>query len=211
MFYRTRFGRVARRRRAPRAADTLGVNVTLVRYLCVILSGILAGFGGASITLATVSAFRPTIVVGQGFIAIAAVIFGNFKPQGAMLGCILFGFCNGLRVVLGSDAKISFTLFEKAVNIPIPVNIISMIPYVVTIITLVLFVGRARGRRRTESRISNRNNTYLLHATPKSLIMLVDTGSAPHSRAQTGIYIRTEGLINDGIPQFGEKIAHASG
>ena len=84
-------------------------------------------------------------IVGQGFIAIAAVIFGKFKPQGAMLGCILFGFCNGLRVVLGSDAKISFTLFEKAVNIPIPVNIISMIPYVVTIITLVLFVGRARG------------------------------------------------------------------
>ena len=146
VFYRTRFGlRLRAVGEHPRAADTLGVNVTLVRYLCVILSGILAGFGGASITLATVSAFRPTIVVGQGFIAIAAVIFGNFKPQGAMLGCILFGFCNGLRVVLGSDAKISFTLFEKAVNIPIPVNIISMIPYVVTIITLVLFVGRARG------------------------------------------------------------------
>ena len=146
VFYRTRFGlRLRAVGEHPRAADTLGVNVTLVRYLCVILSGILAGFGGASITLATVSAFRPTIVVGQGFIAIAAVIFGNFKPQGAMLGCILFGFCNGLRVVLGSDAKISFTLFEKAVNIPIPVNIISMIPYVVTIITRVLFVGRARG------------------------------------------------------------------
>ena len=114
----------------PQAADTLGVNVSLVRYICVALSGFLAGLGGASITLATVSVYRPSIVIGQGFIAIAAVIFGKFKPQGAMLGCILFGFCNGLKVVVGSSGSI-------------PVNIISMIPYVVTIIALILFVGKA--------------------------------------------------------------------
>jgi len=132
VFYRTRFGlRLRSVGEHPRAADTLGVNVALVRYLCVILSGVLAGMGGASITLATVSAFRPSIVAGQGFIAIAAVIFGKFKPQGALLGCILFGFCNGLRVVVGSNSVI-------------PVNLISMIPYVVTILTLVLFVGRAQ-------------------------------------------------------------------
>lgn len=146
VFYRTRFGlRLRAVGEHPRAADTLGVNVYRIRYICVILSGVLAGFGGASITLATVSAFRPSIVVGQGFIAIAAVIFGKFKPQGAMLGCILFGFCNGLKVVLGSNAAIAFTLFDHAIRIPISVNIISMIPYLVTIITLVLFVGRARG------------------------------------------------------------------
>ena len=132
VFYRTRFGlRLRAVGEHPRAADTLGVNVTLVRYLCVLFSGVLAGFGGASITLATVSAFRQSVVVGQGFIAIAAVIFGKFKPQGALLGCILFGFCNGLRVVVGSGSGI-------------PVNLISMIPYVVTILTLVLFVGRAQ-------------------------------------------------------------------
>ncbi|MBQ4553080.1 MAG: ABC transporter permease [Clostridia bacterium] len=132
VFYRTRFGlRLRAVGEHPRAADTLGVNVYLVRYLCVIFSGFLAGLGGASITLATVSAFRPSIVAGQGFIAIAAVIFGKFKPQGALLGCILFGFCNGLRVVVGSNSVI-------------PVNLISMIPYVVTILTLVLFVGRAQ-------------------------------------------------------------------
>lgn len=132
VFFKTRFGlRLRAVGEHPRAADTLGVNVTLVRYICVVLSGVLAGFGGASITLATVSAFRPSIVVGQGFIAIAAVIFGKFKPQGALLGCILFGFCNGLRVVVGSNSVI-------------PVNLISMIPYVVTILTLVLFVGRAQ-------------------------------------------------------------------
>ena len=132
VFFRTRFGlRLRAVGEHPQAADTLGVNVALVRYICVVLSGVLAGFGGASITLATVSAFRPSIVVGQGFIAIAAVIFGKFKPQGALIGCILFGFCNGLRVVVGSNSVI-------------PVNLISMIPYVVTILTLVLFVGRAR-------------------------------------------------------------------
>ena len=131
VFYKTRFGlRLRAVGEHPRAADTLGVNVTAVRYICVTLSGFLAGLGGASITLATVSAFRPSIVIGQGFIAIAAVIFGKFKPQGALVGCILFGFCNGLRVVVGSNSII-------------PVNIISMIPYVATILALILFVGGA--------------------------------------------------------------------
>lgn len=132
VFYRTRFGMWLRAvGEHPKAADTLGINVFKVRYICVILSGFLAGLGGASITLATVSAFRPSVVIGQGFIAIAAVIFGKFDPKGAMLGCILFGFCNGLRVILGSNSVI-------------PVNLISMIPYVATILALVLFVGKSR-------------------------------------------------------------------
>ena len=131
IFYKTRFGLHLRAvGEHPKAADTLGINVFGVRYICVILSGFLAGLGGASITLATVSAFRPSIVIGQGFIAIAAVIFGKYTPQGAMWGCILFGFCNGLRVILGSNSVI-------------PVNLISMIPYVVTVIVLVLFVGKS--------------------------------------------------------------------
>lgn len=132
IFYRTRFGlRLRAVGEHPRAADTLGINVYATRYACVILSGFLSGLGGASITLATVSAFRPSVVIGQGFIAIAAVIFGKFTPQGAMWGCILFGFCNGLRVILGSNSAI-------------PVNLISMIPYVVTVLTLVIFVGKSR-------------------------------------------------------------------
>lgn len=131
IFYKTRFGlRLRAVGEHPKAADTLGVKVVGLRYVCVMISGFLAGLGGASITLATVSAFRPSIVVGQGFIAIAAVIFGKFNPKGAMLGCILFGFCNGLRVVVGSNSII-------------PVNLISMIPYVATILALVLFVGRS--------------------------------------------------------------------
>lgn len=130
VFYRTRFGlRLRAVGEHPQAADTLGVNVHRIRYLCVVLSGVLAGFGGASLTLATVSAFRPSIVVGQGFIAMASVIFGRFRPQGAMLGCVLFGFCSGVRVIAGSTTSIS-------------VNLISMIPYVMTVLCLILFVGR---------------------------------------------------------------------
>ena len=70
-------------------------------------------------------------IVGQGFIAIAAVIFGKFRPQGALVACLLFGFCTGLKVVLGSNNFIS-------------AQIISMIPYVVTVIVLILFVGKSR-------------------------------------------------------------------
>ena len=107
------------------------MNVYRVRYICVILSGFLAGLGGAYITLATVSQFRPIVIVGQGFMAIAAVIFGKFKPQGAMLACLLFGFCNGVKVLATSGNTVS-------------PNLISMIPYIVTILALVLFVGTAR-------------------------------------------------------------------
>ena len=117
---------------APEACDTLGINVYRIRYICVILSGLLAGLGGAYVTLATVSQFRPIVIVGQGFMAIAAVIFGKFKPQGALWACLLFGFCNGIKVVASTTNTVS-------------PNLISMIPYIVTILALVLFVGTARG------------------------------------------------------------------
>ncbi|MFA9464746.1 MAG: ABC transporter permease [Velocimicrobium sp.] len=132
VFYKTRFGmRLRAVGEHPTACDTLGINVFRVRYISVVLSGFLAGLGGAYVTLATVNQFKPIVIVGQGFIAIAAVIFGKFRPQGAMYACLLFGFCSGLKVLLGSGNVIS-------------PNLISMIPYVVTIIALILFVGKAR-------------------------------------------------------------------
>ena len=132
VFYKTRFGmRLRAVGESPEACETLGVNVYRVRYLCVILSGLLAGFGGAYVTLATVSQFRPIVIVGQGFMAIAAVIFGKFKPQGAMWACLLFGLCNGIKVLATTSNTVS-------------PNLISMIPYIVTILALVLFVGTAR-------------------------------------------------------------------
>lgn len=132
VFYKTRFGmRLRAVGEHPEACATLGINVFRIRYICVILSGFLAGLGGAYVTLATVSQFRPAIIVGQGFIAIAAVIFGKFTPHGAMLACLLFGLCTGFRTIASQGNWIS-------------PNLISMIPYVVTVITLVLFVGHAR-------------------------------------------------------------------
>ena len=132
VFYKTRFGlRLRAVGEHHKACDTLGINVFRIRYICVILSGFLAGLGGAYVTLATVNQFRPVVIVGQGFIAIAAVIFGKFTPQGAMKACLLFGLCSGVKVLASAGNKVS-------------PNLISMIPYVVTIIVLVLFVGHGR-------------------------------------------------------------------
>lgn len=129
VFYKTRFGmRLRAAGEHPEACETLGINVYAVRYVCVILSGFLAGLGGAFVTLATVSQFRPAVIVGQGFIAIAAVIFGKFSPGGAFVGCLLFGFCNGVKSLLGGSNLIS-------------PNLLSMIPYIVTLLTLIFFVG----------------------------------------------------------------------
>lgn len=132
VFYKTKFGAHFRAcGEHPQACESLGINVYGVRYACVIISGFMAGLGGAFATLATVSHFRPTVIVGQGFIAIAAVIFGKFSPGGTTLACLLFGLCSGIKSLASMGNSVS-------------PNLISMIPYIVTILTLVLFVGRAK-------------------------------------------------------------------
>lgn len=131
VFYKTKFGSHLRAvGEHPEACESLGINVYRVRYICVITSGFLAGLGGAFVTLATINQFRPSVIVGQGFIAIAAVIFGKFSPGGAMKACLLFGFCGGVKSIISMS------------NIVSP-NLISMIPYLVTILALILFVGKA--------------------------------------------------------------------
>ncbi|MDO4519468.1 MAG: ABC transporter permease [Eubacteriales bacterium] len=131
VFYKTRLGAHLRAvGEHPEACESLGINVYRVRYICVIVSGFMAGLGGAFCTLATVNQFRPSVIVGQGFIAIAAVIFGKFSPGGAAAACLLFGFCNGVKTLASQG------------NVVSP-NLISMIPYIVTILALILFVGKA--------------------------------------------------------------------
>ena len=130
--YKTKWGlRVNAVGEHPAAADTMGINVSLTRYLCVIVSGILSGFGGASMTLAIISQFPPTAISGQGFIALAALIFGKWTPMGAYGACMLFGFAQALTIVLGGG------------KFAIPSQILSMLPYVLTIVVLILFVGRS--------------------------------------------------------------------
>uniref|UniRef100_UPI003AB2EFFA ABC transporter permease n=1 Tax=Anaerotruncus massiliensis (ex Liu et al. 2021) TaxID=2321404 RepID=UPI003AB2EFFA len=100
--YKTKWGlRVLACGEHPAAADSLGVNIYVIRYVCCILSGLLAGFGGAAMTLAVVSNFSPTVISGHGFIALAAVIFGKWTPQGALRACLLFGFAQAMGVMLG--------------------------------------------------------------------------------------------------------------
>ncbi len=135
VLYKTKLGlRIRAVGEHPGAADTLGINVTKVRYTAVIISGILAGLGGASMSLAIVSAFRPTLISGHGYIAIAAVIFGKWRPQWAAAACLLFGFSTALSVYFGNP-ELPFRINE---------NLLSMIPYVVTLVVLVLFVKKSK-------------------------------------------------------------------
>lgn len=132
VFYKTKWGlRVRAVGEHPAAADTLGINVNLIRYICVILSGVLAGFGGAAVTLAIISQFSPTAISGQGFIALAAVIFGKWTPHGVYGACLLFGFAQALTIMLGGG------------KFAVPSQILAMLPYVLTIVILVIFVGRS--------------------------------------------------------------------
>lgn len=132
VLYQTKWGlRIRAMGEHPAAVDTLGVSVYKSRYTCVIISGILAGLGGGTVTLAIISQFTPTAISGQGFIALAAVIFGKWRPIGAYLACLLFGFSQALVILLGGG------------SIQIPSTLLAMIPYILTIAVLILFVGRS--------------------------------------------------------------------
>jgi len=134
MLYKTKLGlRIRSVGENPKAADTLGINVFAIRYFAVIASGFLAGLGGASLSLALVSYFRSTLVSGQGFIALAAMIFGKWKPQGAMFSCLIFGASIGLEVFL-----------KSRINSPLLSPILAMIPYVLTLVILIGFVGKSK-------------------------------------------------------------------
>ena len=132
VLYKTKWGlRVRAVGEHPAAADTLGINVSRIRFVCVVLSGMMAGFGGASITLAIIPQFTQTAVAGQGFIALAAVIFGKWTPHGAFGACLLFGMAQALVIILGGGV------------VPIPSEILACMPYILTLVVLVLFVGRS--------------------------------------------------------------------
>jgi ABC-type uncharacterized transport system permease subunit len=115
----------------PRAADTVGISVYAVRYAAVISSGMLAALGGAYLSIGFVGSFNENMTVGRGFIALAAVIFGKWHPFGAAAGCLLFGFSSGLAQRLQGEADIS-------------ANLLSTLPYVLTLIALVGLIGRSR-------------------------------------------------------------------
>jgi len=117
----------------PSSADTVGISVTKYRYIGVLLSGALAGLGGATITLTTTSSFAHNTISGQGFIALAALIFGKWNPLGVVGAAMFFGLAQALR---------SFAQrFEFSQHIP--VEFFYMLPYVLTLIVLAGAVGRS--------------------------------------------------------------------
>jgi ABC-type uncharacterized transport system permease subunit len=121
----------------PRAADTVGVHVNRMRYIGVILGGLIAGVGGAYFSLG-LGTFEDNMTRGQGFVALAAMIFGNWNPIGAFLAALLFGFAGALQ---GKMQIIQPAL--PFINQPIPHQFLLMAPYILTIIVVAGVVGRA--------------------------------------------------------------------
>jgi ABC-type uncharacterized transport system permease subunit len=120
----------------PEALDSAGIGVNRIRWIAVLMSGALAGLGGASLSIYLSSSFSRNMTAGRGFMALAALIFGKWKPIPAAMACLLFGLADALQirlqgVILWGDQ-------------PVPVQFIQILPYVLTIFLLAGFVGKSR-------------------------------------------------------------------
>ncbi|OJG18755.1 ABC transporter permease [Enterococcus canis] len=136
VLFKTRFGlRLRSVGENPQAADTLGINVYLMRYAGVLISGFLGGMGGAVFAQTIAGRFAVTTIAGQGFISMAAMIFGKWNPLGAMGAAIFFGFAQNISIA-GSNLPIISA---------IPAVYLQAAPYVLTIVVLVLFLGKSSG------------------------------------------------------------------
>lgn len=138
LLYRTPFGlRLRAVGENPEAADAAGVRVIRMRYWGVLLSGVLAGIGGAYLSVGQSSLFTRNMTSGRGFIALAALIFGKWRPVQTMLACLLFGFTEALTIQMQGVVKLPS-------GDDIPVQFIQMVPYILTIIVLAGFIGSSR-------------------------------------------------------------------
>ena len=120
----------------PEALDAAGVRVNRVRWLAVLASGVLSGMGGASLSVYLSSSFSRDMTAGRGYMALAALIFGKWRPLPAAMACLLFGFSEAVEIRLQG-----VSLWGGQ---PIPVQFIQILPYVVTVLVLAGFVGHSR-------------------------------------------------------------------
>ncbi|HUY29427.1 MAG TPA: ABC transporter permease [Acidimicrobiales bacterium] len=131
--FRTRWGlRVRSVGEHPHAAETVGIHVLSVRYRNVVLGGLIAGIGGASFTIGSVGEFSSEMTAGLGYVALAAMIFGRWRPFGALGAALLFGF------------SVSLQSFLAVLNVGIPSPFLAMAPYVITVAVVSGLVGRVR-------------------------------------------------------------------
>jgi ABC-type uncharacterized transport system permease subunit len=151
VLYRTPFGlRLRSVGENPEAADAAGVSVSRIRYSGVLLAGALAGIGGAYLSIGQSSLFTRNMTSGRGFIALAALIFGKWRPVQTLLACLLFGFTEAISIQMQGAIKLPVffaTLLRQAPGDDIPIQFIQMVPYLLTIIVLAGFIGSSRPPR----------------------------------------------------------------
>lgn len=115
----------------PKACDTVGINVKRTRYMAVLFSGLMTGFAGAFVSMGQLSFFAEGMVAGRGFMALAACVFGNYTPVGAMFAALLFG----------AGESLSYRL--QAANTGIPYQFLTMLPYVITVVAICMMIRRS--------------------------------------------------------------------
>jgi general nucleoside transport system permease protein len=136
VLYRTRFGlRLRAVGENPGAVDTAGISVVRLRYLAVICGGILCGLAGAYLSMALNAGFVKNMSAGRGFIALAALVFANWKPKNILFTCLLFGFLDALSIY-GQNAQLPIIS-------EVPDQAIQALPYVLTVILLAGFIGKS--------------------------------------------------------------------
>lgn len=139
--YKTPFGlRLRSVGENPEAADAAGVRVSNIRYSGVLIAGALAGLGGAYLSIGQSSLFTRNMTAGRGYIALAALIFGKWRPVQTLLACLLFGFTEAVSIQMQG-------VFKLPSGEDIPVQFIQMVPYVLTIVVLAGFIGSSRPPR----------------------------------------------------------------
>src|SRR5262249_20914370 len=136
LVYRTRFGlRLRAVGETPAAVDTAGISVSRTRYLAVVMSGVLCGFAGAYLSIAHHASFIRDMTAGKGYLALAALIFGQWRPGPTLGACLLFAFADAVQARLQGTPL-------PVVGV-VPVQLIQAIPYILTVFLLAGFVGRA--------------------------------------------------------------------
>jgi simple sugar transport system permease protein len=136
VLYRTRFGLHLRAvGENPHAVDTAGISVAFLRYRALVCTGVLCGFAGAYLSTAQNAGFIRDMTAGRGFLALAALIFGKWRPVPALLACLLFAFADAVQTRLQGTPVGGVTL---------PVQLIQAVPYILTVLLLAGFVGNAR-------------------------------------------------------------------